>query len=476
MLLCALVGVTLPVQAQQGIDEATLRQRMAQAEGKPPEQYRKETISLSTALGTYLQREFHRGPDYRIVNGNGPYQHQNGRVADKIWDQSANGLTVISPPLGLGRPHARTVTISRAQEGWRMASLDTDGFGVVEYVDAQTYRPVRDERLTSIGKIVTTFGDYRTIAGYTMPFKITEDNQIEGVRTESDVATFDSRPIIDSDIAIPPSRNFIDFPAGGAPVVLPAAFDLPRIEVTVGIGEKKLKFLLDTATRGITLDVDVARQLGLTSKYLQVIVPEMHVGPLTMHNVVTDLAHVTSIERIDDQAVGLLGTDFFRGAGITVDFVNKRATAVPADKLTPKMTPDSDIMLLSFSDRLPVVTSRINGALAFHMLLDDSAPADVVIFGSFLRRYPEIAATNISRLETAAIYPGASLPDAKGIKVAEVLIGKYSFEVVDATIVGAMKGYPLDADGLIGYKLFDEFALAFDYAGGKLYIIHHPPK
>ncbi len=86
-------------------------------------------------------------------------------------------------------------------------------------------------------------------------------------------------------------ENSLSFPSGGAPVTLPTNYNPPHVVVRVAIGDKTFNFLLDTSSPGITLDANVARQLGLinTTQTLlanarrtgvQAVVPEMRIGAL----------------------------------------------------------------------------------------------------------------------------------------------------------------------------------------------------
>ncbi|MBV8425485.1 MAG: aspartyl protease family protein [Candidatus Eremiobacteraeota bacterium] len=486
-LLCALLCIVSPAYAQQSMTVDALRSNMLLASGKPPPQYREETVISTTGSGVYLRREFRRGDDYRIVYGTGPFQRQSGRLGGKEWDQDANGVTTVQPATGTGRIEATATTatlVSVPFKSYRLATLDAGGFGTVQYVDTQSYRIVREDDLTPAGKIVKSFDNYKTVDGYTMAYRIVTDNEVTGAHTDADVITFGARDIADSDLAIPPSRDLVTFPAGVTSVMLPASFQVPRFDVQVTIAGKKLTFLLDTASPGISLDPAVARQMGLftapqnaRTNTSQTVVPEIRVGDLSMKNVVVALTPVSTYSEIDTQAVGTLGYDFMRGAELLVDYRNKRITAYTPDHFpAPAMTPNSDILPLGVYEHAPLISARINGALAYRVIIDTGAPADMVVLNSFLRRYPEITGPKFARAEDPILYGGAKLPDVKGYRFAEVVVGRIAFNVIDVAAVDALGSDPVDIDAAMGYGLLDEFAVGFDYAGGKLYLVNQPPR
>lgn len=483
LIVFAILSVVAPVRAQQAMTVAALQQHMADAQGKVPSQYREETMTSSTGLGIYLRREFRRGDDFRIVYGNGPFQHQRGRLGGKDWDQDANGITSIDASPGTGRPIPLTESVTMVSapiKAWRYAKLDAGGFGIVQYVDPQTYRVVREEDITPAGHVVRTYSNFGTADGLTIAHHIVTDDEITGTHADADVITMSAHDVSDADLAIPPSRNFVTFP-GQAAVSIPATFDVPRVEAHVTIGGHKLDFLVDSAAPGIMLDPTVAQQLGLMSgpqnarsNTTQTVVPEIRVGDLTLKNVVATVAPLSTVEQIDTHAAGVLGYDFMRGATVTIDYKNKRVTAAPPDHFTPPaMTPETgDILPLAVWNHAPLITARINGALAFRVLLDTAAPADLVVFDSFLRRYPEIIAARIARSEDPILYGGIKIDGAKGYKLAEAVVGRFTFNVIDTAVVPALAPlYDGIQDAVFGYGLFDEFAMSFDYPSGRLYLV-----
>ena len=470
------------------MDASTLTQRMIAAQGKPPSQYREEIIAASSLEGTFLRREYHRGLDFRIVYGTGPFQHQSGRAEGREWDQDANGITTLhDATLSQERVEPRRVIVTRVNQpiaAWRIADQDVHGYGTIQYLDPVTYLPVRVEDNTPTGTITTVYSDFHPENGYTIAHHWVTDDGTTGAHIDANVITFSATTIADADLAMPPSRKFVEFPSGGAPVTLPTNYNPPHVVVRVAIGDKTFNFLLDTSSQGITLDANVARQLGLVNTTqtllanarrtgVQTVVPEMRIGALKMHNVVVALGPVSANQQIDSQAVGALGYDFFRSATVTFDASKHRVTAVPSDQFTaPVMTPDSDILPVRVVDHQPVLSATINGAVAERIVLDTGAGTDMILFGYFARRYPEIFASKVATSQDPTLYSGAKEPDAKGYRMQDVEIGRYKFKPFDVTTVDQLKNYAPETDGLLGPGILDHFSASLDLVGGKLYLVY----
>ena len=493
ILLCAMP----PARAQETLDDLTLRQRILQAEGKPPDAYREETDTTATN-GNYVELELHRGTDFKSVIELGPFHEEYGRFQGRAWDRNANGLTTVhDPALGRERPDPIKVTISRIAQpfdAWRVARLNSRGFGTVQSVDPKTYRVLREEVLTRAGTIRTDFDDFRTINGYTTPFHSVTDDQAHHIYGESRVVKFDVADVSDADLAIPTSASFLTFPSAQNSVELPARFEFGEVIVRVMVGDRGLDFVLDSGASGIAIDDHVVRELGLQrfAEYSRTtagrydaalaIVPEMRVGDLRMRNVaVGTIPFGFEFGPYTEQRtklVGLLGYDFIRSVGLIIDYANHRVTAMPPDKFVPPlMTPESDILPIRIGGHVPEVSATINGALAEHMVIDTGANGQLMLFDYFVRRYPEALSLRVAtRLANLPYVPqgiGGGF-QAVAYRLQQVDVGRYHFRNYDALTIVSQRRFQFAQDGLIGYGLLQHFTLCFDYAGGKLYLVHNP--
>jgi|SRR5579872_1170259 len=492
------------------MDEATLRQHIIMAEGKPPDSY-VETRRITTSSGSdYAIREYYRGLDYRELteSRNGSYGY--GRLEGREWDQNPNGLTTIhEPPSGLERPDVRKVFITRVSQpfdAWKYEVMNASETGTVEYIDSKTYRMLRKDEITRNGTAETDYDDFRTFGGYTIAAHEQTNNQINRVQSQSRLVSLEAHPVTDAEVAIPPSRPFVIFPAGQTQVDLPAEFlDAKRMQVTyfglsqasqdlgtvavlvrVDIGGRGVDMVLDSGSSGIVLDQNVVRDLGLR-EYAQrsqvtagrynaanAVIPSMRVGSLEMHNVVVSSLPVSYDAETERKVVGLLGYDFIRSVGLTIDYAHKRVIAMPAGNITPPiMTPESDILPIRVGAHVPMVTARINGAVAERMMVDTGWGSDMGLFDYFSRRYPEAVAPRVATPIGGRLFSGVGgKVEAKGFRLADVDVGRYRFKQFDVEQVTSYRSYEYAADGVIGVGILRRFAVTFDYAGGKMYLVH----
>jgi hypothetical protein len=138
------------------------------------------------------------------------------------------------------------------------------------------------------------------------------------------------------------------------------------------------------------------------------------------------------------------------------------------------MTPDSDILPVRVVDHQPVLSVTLDNALAEHMVIDTGAGADMIVFDSFSRRYPEIFGASGATAEDPVLYSGAKEPNAKGFRMEEVHVGRYEFKMFDIINMASLKNYPPDTDGLVGPGMLEHFTATLDLVGGKLYLVHSP--
>jgi predicted aspartyl protease len=356
------------------------------------------------------------------------------------------------------------------------------------------YRPAdvpspRVDDITHSGRVETDYDDFRTIGGYTIAFDSKTHNEVSRTQSETKIVTFEARSVPDSDLRMPPTKPFVTFPAGLSSVELPARFVLPHVIVRIMVGNRGLDFILDSGAGGIFIDSDVARELGLkpfaehsavtAGRYdtANAIVPEMRVGSLTMQNVAVQIGPLGWEEGFGGvKSVGLLGYDFIRSIGLTIDYEHKRVTAVEPKNLTPPvMTPESDILPISLGSHQPMIAVTVNGAIAERMVVDTGWSTDLGLFDYFIRRYPEAFDPKIAfRFDNTQVYSGVGgRLKTRGYRLKTVDIGRYHLNDFDALVVVAPESYEGTTDGVIGPGILQHFTVVFDYAGGKMYLVHN---
>ena len=231
------------------------------------------------------------------------------------------------------------------------------------------------------GTVVTRYDDVRAEAGRTFAHHWITENAYSRTTHESRVTAYDAGAVADDEVAMPPSRRaLVTFPAGVTSVALPAKFGHDHVFVRVMVGSRGLDFILDTGASGITLDRDVARQLGLPAygthsaitaqRYTtaRTIVPEMRIGQLSMKNVALQLIPDATNEAFGVKAVGLLGFDFLAELGVTVDYEHERVTVVPEPNYVAPAGKHVIPLDVRIGEGSPMLTVAINGATSERFL------------------------------------------------------------------------------------------------------------
>ncbi len=483
------------------MDETTLRQHMIMAEGKPPDSYR-ETISVSsTTAGDFSQRELHRGLDYKTFYGSGPFSYQRGRFEGREWDSDRNGLTIIHDPAAeFGRTEKRTVIVERVHspfEAWKMSSLNAQKVGSIEYIDARAFTLRREEQIFLTKTETTDFDDFKTAGGYTFPSHWKKTDKDGREKVESRITSFESGQVSDASLAIPASRNLVEFPASIASINLPTTIfrfrsttmhhrsgrlthgfptGMPYIVVHAMVGPRAVEFLLDSGSDAIVLDSEAVKGLGLATQGQLALVPEMRIGDLSMRGTVVRVGNVNwtlGNNTGDTHVVGYLGYDFLRSVGLTINYQDRRITAFPAGSYQPPvMTPDSDILPIRLAEHVPATSATINGASADQMVIDTAGSSLFLLFDYFRGRNPQAFTPEVAlRL---GISRGGSTLNAEALRLREVQIGRYHLRNYDAYATLSDVDYPDDCDGVIGPSFLQHFTVGFDYAGGKMYLVHNP--
>lgn len=471
-------------RAADGVpDLATVRARIEAAEGQAPDNYR-ETVTWKLADGSLAKEQtFRLGADRRVVTDIGGIQTEAGKFKGDRWHQNRNGLTVIDEPdpLAATWPAHSMVTMQADRTGAPLlviSDVESNGLGSRQYVDASTYRIVRDVVTNRGGTTTTIFDDYATFGKQTLSTHWTRTTSFSSTtftRTERVAGA-----VTAVDIAMPGiRRELVEFP-GTTPVELPAKFYGGRAYVRVMIGNRGYDFQLDTGAYTITIDPDVARQLGLpllnrrvnaanarAADSFDTIVPEMKIGPLTMRDIVVNAIQLPAAQDPGIKPVGLLGFDFFATVGLTIDYEHKRVTAAPAATYVPPAGPHVVPLEIRLGDQVPMVEVDLDGVPASRFMVDtgDSLGA-FTVFDYFMDRHPNVGLRLSGGITVEGI---GGQTTARAFSVHSFHIGAYT--VVD--FVGTRMGsgsYAIPVDGMIGTDFLNLFTLDFDYSHGMLYL------
>jgi hypothetical protein len=492
-LVCAafialLIAPVLPVAGADGIpDAATLRERIRASGGPIPEVWHEIDEVVSSDGTTTIEHDYRRGKDFRFTIDTGPFHTERGLYGGVLWHMNDNGQVIVdTPDPGKATREELTTTVEVSHipvEGYAIATLNAQGRGIKEYVDGTTWRVARREQLTVNGTIVTTFDDVRFDHGRTFAHHLHIENGYENTHSDLRVIDFGPDDVAVADVAVPkPRRALVEFPAGVTAVELPARFGNTHIYVRVTIAGRGLDFVLDSGAGGITIDADVARQLGLKEygkhstvtarRYTtgRTIVPEIRVGSLTMRNVAIQEVPHGWLAEPDVKEVGLLGFDFLAELGVTVDYERHRVTVVPGSAYVPPSDPSTIPLDVRVGSGQPRATVLVNGALGERFIIDTGAAGPFLIFDYFARRHPEALRSGGGlRPKQRMTGIGGSF-DVEPYQIASLKFASVNFtDFVGYRVMGG--SYAQNDDGIVGVEFLKLFTLGFDYANSRLYLV-----
>src|SRR5665213_3973636 len=265
-VLLAPTGV--PVAADTIPDLTVLRERVRASGGPIADSWREIDETVSSDGTTTIEHDYRRGKDFRYTFDTGPFHTERGLSGGRRWHMNDNGQVIVDQPdPGQATREVTTTTVAAIHtpvEGFVIATLNAQGRGDKEYIDGATFRVVRREQVTTNGTIVSTLDDVRPEGGRTFAHHVHIQNGYADTTSDLRVTAYAPDDVPESDVAIPKARRaLVTFPPGVGAVDLPTNFGRSHIYVRVFIGGRGLDFVLDSGAGQITIDSDVARELGL---------------------------------------------------------------------------------------------------------------------------------------------------------------------------------------------------------------------
>jgi hypothetical protein len=300
-----------------------------------------DAVTAYGLTGTY--KEVESGDDYVESQSLGPVLVSNGKFHGQRWRYDENGYTrIVSGVNQENLISSRTVQQSILGESTKFVTLIGQVQSplqayVVEvhppggrhewlFFDKATGQLDREELAMVDRRVVLTYDDFRATNGLQSPWHQHRSDGYAANEMDYRVTSLEyGTAIKSSDLAIPMSKAKVEFPTVAQSVRLPARFSFGDIIIRVTIAGRGLDFALDSGAGSIVIDRDVAKSLGLqtygestlsvagTFEQSTAIVPAMHIGDLTMHDV---FVHSLPFHYQRDQKtkiVGLLGYDFLAG-------------------------------------------------------------------------------------------------------------------------------------------------------------------
>ncbi|HEY8320395.1 MAG TPA: retropepsin-like aspartic protease [Candidatus Baltobacteraceae bacterium] len=466
---------------------AQIFQRADAAEGTlAPGAYKIVVQSESGGLKR-LRTSYLNGDDYVAREAGGPFVTADGSYRGRDWTQDENGIVTF--PSGFqSREDANARALAHPEDPRNRVSVlgvdgtpallavqldPPDGDHEIRYYDPQTYLLARDVVDAKDGLThVDVYNDYRRVFGRMRAFR----HRYSDGRPENDYASyilsFDRAPLPLPDMRPPASRSLFTF-SSNAPIVLPARMTDGRIVVRVTIDGRGLDFGVDTGSSTMTINPDVAHELGLvaydkTSSSLggsygvaRTIVPEMRIGAARLTNVAFSQIAVDDATS-DTKIVGLLGHDFFASGVFAIDFKRQLLTVYPPGT-APLADPALHQVAIETDDGVPRVPVTIAG-VAGHLLLDTGA-GNTVVYRHLYDQLPE----STLQSGTWSLQLVGGTVKALAYRVSDLTVGGLAFRPADIVVpqsaIGEIPGY----DGLLGRDLLHGLTVYLDYANDAAY-------
>jgi len=461
-------------------DPATLEAKVAALAQAAPPNFR-ETIVSHSSDGEVGYVTYHRFDDARSVTGPGALQEQSGIFEHEQWRHDANGVTVVAddPPAD---PTVLTVTREDGPPAMFVLSrLTKRGFGTRTYVDATTLRTLKTEGTDPNESTTTTYTSYATFGGYTMPATWTVTSNAAGpmtttLYTRKDVVL---GGVSADDVAEPPTRDIVTFPAGVTRVDLPATFTNGYAILHGKAGGQDASFMLDSGSAVITISPALAHRLGVVPvttialhgagavSVKEAIIPTLQIGPLTLHDVAVSIVPVGSYG-FNNEDFGVIGFDFLATLAVTIDYLHQRVTAesgwnyqAPADRSTFAVP-------VRLGDMVPTVEAVINGARSNRLIFDSGAMATLFLFRYFSGAHPEIFdQPTFDDIIVSGVGGGNITPQAFFFRT--IKLGRLTLEhFTGYRIPLDSRAFNMEADGLFGAGFLRHFTVIFDYVHGQI--------
>ena len=208
------------------------------------------------------------------------------------------------------------------------------------WIERTSHRVLRIVDLTGVDKITSLFGDFRQVAGVTVPFKRVDTGaKAAGPEQSWQIASVEIDVAPPAGIFDPPRPRFTDvsFPDGQESVTLDFRFIDDQIYLPVSLnGRAQDKFVFDIGSTD-TIDARKARSLGLKSEIVGtgygggtgsavqglVKVDRLEIGGLSFDNQILD---TTAIGSAPGDPEGMIGYEIARRTVVVIDYERHRIT------------------------------------------------------------------------------------------------------------------------------------------------------
>ena len=164
---------------------------------------------------------------------------------------------------------------------------------------------------------------------------------------------------------------------------------------------------------------------------------------------------------------GLIGSDFFAGAIVDLDFDKSQLTLY--DPRTSAPSESSGIVAVAdLSSGQPVIPVKINGTVTSHAILDSGNSGDVLVASELSKKVSMLI--DNSQLSSVAyvggISGGAEMKRCGTLQ--SIVIGPITYQATRACYTSSLAR----DESLVGIHFLKAFNITFDYPDGKLVLTH----
>lgn len=458
-----------------------------------------------TAYGlTGVTRIVTAGDDYRETDTLGPVTTAFGRFHGQRWRLNENGILI--DQIGVHKRDQvddqalRVATTAPTKDVTLAGDVDAPApayvlkvnppDGRLEWLFIDKKTSLLDSEIDAYPetRLTIAFDDYRPLDGEMRAWHMhMSDGKSPNDRDYRITADDFNVRVPDADIGIPAGgASIVTFPPNATTMQLPARLSDGTVVVRLTINGRGLDFALDSGASGILLDSEVAKELGIKTfgksiettagpyEATQAIIPEIGIGPVSMHNTYVDCVPFAEDLSYSTKIVGLLGFDFIANAVVSIDYEHGIVMASPPDTFVP---PVAGIELgATLDDGVPYVVAQVGNAVGDHFILDTGAD-DVMIFSEFADAHPDDVADEGLGRSINAMFPFLTATGVGGV-IPQTLtqVAAYQFGTVKFVdfLVSRTHGHTAfegeDEDGLVGYSVLRFFTVTLDYRNGTIYL------
>lgn len=272
-------------------------------------------------------------------------------------------------------------------------------------------------------------------------------------------------------------------PAWSAPIEAPYQFIHHQIvvETTIG-GRGPFNFILDTGTHGVTIDLDLARRLGLPLEARRIegagagrgrtagrptTIEALRVGGLAIERLAATALPLGGFEReLGRPLHGVLGSGLLASRIVQVDYFHRRVRFLDESPPAPPGTPRRIVFPMQFRERsaLPVLEDcEVNG-VRIPITVDTGSSLGLILFPAAVRRLGlEKLAKQGAPLGAAGYRGRARLTRGwvRSLKIESLDLGAVEAAFVES---GYGDDEPVERrGGNLGNAALQDFTLTLDY-------------